>query len=98
MGDAMVCAKIYLAIQKLGSFPSKEQSDLDHEFRGIATGILFDDEVSYKEVYGLLYWLDDNPSQADKHYTLYQTLHQSLNDNRIDKIEEKTISLNYLQL
>lgn len=95
LDDALVCAKVYLALLDLDS---KEQirNDTDHEYIGLLKGILFDQEVNYKEAYALLYWLDDHPAIADKNRWLYDILNKALKDNKLDKQEQLQIK-NHLQ-
>jgi DNA polymerase-3 subunit epsilon len=95
--DALVCAKVYLALMDLDSSDPPMQK-IDHEFIGLLKGILFDQDVNYREAYALLYWLDDNPSIADKHRWLYDVLHQALQDNKLDEQEKAQIKNHLEQL
>ena len=50
-------------------------------------GILADDEVNYKEAFGLLYWLEDRTQIAAQFQTLYDTTKTMLEDENLDSLE-----------
>ena len=63
-------------------------------------GILADDEVNYKETYGLLYWLEDHIEVAKQHQNIYLKTKEVLEDDHLDKfeaIEMKTLLDNVLK-
>ena len=90
--DAMACANIFMCLQCQG----QEASDLDmandlSEFRGLAKGILADDEVNYKEAYELLYWLDDHSVVASQYRALHLRTKEVLEDDFLDHLEAQEI-------
>ncbi len=90
--DACACANIFLKLQELHT--SAESPGLSGnliEFRGLAMGILADDEVSYKEVCTLLYWLEDHSEVLGEFRELYSTSKQALEDDEFDSIEATEI-------
>ncbi len=87
--DAITCANICLKLHDAYSgaeniVPAPEEV---HEFKGLACGILADNEVNYKEAYELLYWLQDHSKTASKFPQLYSTAQQMLEDDKLDHIE-----------
>lgn len=92
--DALACARVFLRLQ--GHTPVEEISipkeDL-YEFRGLAMGILADEEVNYKEAYELLYWLEDHGEFSDGHRELTQVTVKALDDDHLDHIEAADIKL-----
>jgi DNA polymerase-3 subunit epsilon len=90
--DAHACAMIFLNLHGQSGESEEQSTSSDaHEFRGLATGILADDEVNYKEVYALLYWLEDHSAFSQRHQNLYDITRQSLSDDYLDSAEEEAI-------
>ena len=92
--DAKACANIFMCLQ----CQEQEGSEVDvvtdlFEFRGLAKGILADDEVNYKEAYELLYWLDDHNEIAQQYRTLHLRTKEVLEDDHLDCFEAKEIKL-----
>jgi DNA polymerase-3 subunit epsilon len=88
--DAIACAKIFLKLQDHTleeKFPCFKE-DIS-EFRGLARGILADDEVDYKEAYELLYWLEDHIEFSKQHQNIYLKTKEVLDDDHLDRIEAK---------
>ena len=90
--DAIACAKVYLKLIENGTVQKIESiDDAISEFKGLIMGILADDEVNYKEVYELLYWLEDHSDIAAIHHDIYLTTKEVLEDDNLDKIEALTM-------
>jgi DNA polymerase-3 subunit epsilon len=92
--DAIACANIFLKFQDHTSedkFPGLKE-DIS-EFRGLARGILADDEVDYKEAYELLYWLEDHIEFSKQHQHLYSGTKEVLDDDHLDRIEAIEIKM-----
>jgi DNA polymerase-3 subunit epsilon len=93
--DAMACAKVFLKLHEHGKKEYVPVSkDEEIEFKGLILGILADDEVNYKEAYGLLYWLEDHNDLAKKYQNIYLKTKEVLGNNYLDAtetIEMKTI-------
>ena len=91
--DAIACANIFLRLQDHCSEekPPSLQEDIEDisEFRGLARGILADDEVNYKEAYELLYWLEDHVEIAKQYQSIYLKTKEVLDDDYLDKIEAR---------
>jgi DNA polymerase III epsilon subunit-like protein len=86
--DSTACARIFLKLtENEEEKPSKSISDEASEFKGMIIGILADDEVNYKEAYGLLYWLEDHPETAAQHQNIYLKTKEVLEDDQLDNIE-----------
>lgn len=85
--DAIACADVYLRLQEDPSQPSIAPRNEVRELKGMIAGILADDEVSYKEAYELLYWLEDNAVMASQFKTLYRSTKKMLEDERLDSLE-----------
>lgn len=89
--DAIACANIFLRLQDHCSEekPPSLQEDIEDisEFRGLARGILSDDEVNYKEAYELLYWLEDHTEFSRQHQYLCSKTKEVLDDDHLDCIE-----------
>lgn len=86
--DAIVCANIFLNLQD-GNVNEKQAPPPSEifEFKGLAKGILADEVVNYKEVYELLYWLEDHVEFAKHHQGLYLKTKEVLDDDFLDHIE-----------
>ena len=83
--DAKTCARIMLC---LGNDNPAQSIQADEnsisEYLGILKGIIADDHVNYKEAFGLLYWLEDNPKLAKTHFEIFGALRSFCEDNFID--------------
>lgn len=92
--DAIACANIFLKLQDHSSEDkfSVLKEDI-FEFRGLARGILADDEVNYKEAYELLYWLEDHIEFSKQHQHLYLKTKEVLDDDHLDCIEAVEIKM-----
>lgn len=91
--DAIACANICLKLHEAHSVAENvvQASDEVHEFKGLACGILADDEVNYKEAYELLYWLQDHSRTASQFPQLYATVRQVLEDDELDYLEAELL-------
>jgi len=88
--DAIACAKIFLKLQEQGKEETRKAvGDENAEFKGMVLGILADDEVNYKEAYGLLYWLEDHIEVAKQHQNVYLKTKEILEDDHLDNIEAR---------
>ncbi len=88
--DAIACAKIFLKLQEQMKEENLQAAgDEFTEFKGMIRGILADDEVNYKEAFGLLYWLEDHAEVARQHQNLYLKTKEVLEDDHLDRIEAK---------
>jgi DNA polymerase III epsilon subunit-like protein len=87
--DAIACASICLKLHEVDAAAVSSAPDIDeiHEFKGLVSGILADDEVNYKEAYELLYWLEDHRQTASQFPALYATAKKVLEDNKLDSLE-----------
>lgn len=85
--DAIACANVFLKLREQGkeaiSQPSKGDSS---EFKGIVSSILADCEVSYKEAYELLYWLEDHKEIAKQYQSIYSKTKEALKDAHLYKL------------
>jgi DNA polymerase III subunit epsilon len=90
--DAIACANIFLNLQEISTVASSS-SDVSarYELVGLAKGIIADDEVNYKEVSELLYWLEDHRNQATHLSDLSDNIKTALRDGTIDDLEESEI-------
>ncbi|MFC1827730.1 exonuclease domain-containing protein [Thermodesulfobacteriota bacterium] len=86
--DAIACAKVFLKLQ------DNHKEEILHpvgndliEFKGIIMGILADDEVNYKEAYGLLYWLEDHAEITEQYQNIYLKTKEVLEDDHLDRFE-----------
>lgn len=92
--DAIACASIFLKLHEhLTEETLPRLSDEIFEFKGLARGILADDEVNYKEAYELLYWLEDHIDIAKQHQKLYLKTKEVLDDYYLDCIEVNEIKM-----
>jgi len=82
--DAQACAEIFLRLQ-VGN--EERPQDQSQEFESLATAILDDDEVDYKEACELLYWLEDHEGESAEFGPLLAVVKTSLEDGVLDEIE-----------
>ena len=95
--DAVACASIFLHLQGSNCEEDQNIQDIEqHEFIGLAKGVLADDIVNYKEAYALLYWLQDHPDVANEYQDLYSVISGALEDDCLDNFEAIDIKL-YLE-
>jgi DNA polymerase-3 subunit epsilon len=86
--DALACANVFLHLQNITKEePSPGIADEVLYFRGMVRGILLDDDINYKELCALLYWLEDHPGISAKYQHLYLETKEALNDGGLDCIE-----------
>jgi len=85
--DAIACASIFLKLHEAALDQVAGVREDKSEYVGLAKGILADDEVNYKEVYELLYWLEDHEEVARREVELYQKVQEVLSDDNLDNIE-----------
>ncbi len=99
--DSIACAKIFLKLREHGKEETLQSLGNEAaEFKGIVMGILADDEVNYKEAYGLLYWLEDHIEIAKQHQNIYLKTKEVLEDDHLDRFEAeemKTLLKNVLK-
>lgn len=89
--DAKVCAEIVLHLQRTDM---PQLPDPPQEFESVATVILDDGRVSYKEAYQLLYWLEDHRNEGDgavRMDLLLALVRSALQDDVLDEIEGEAI-------
>lgn len=90
--DAMACAKVFLKLQVYETDKSLAASiDEFSEFQGMLKGILADEQVNYKEVCELLYWLEDHPKVSKQYQKLGLKLRGVLDDDNLDSIEASDV-------
>src|SRR3989339_1077728 len=86
--DALTCANVFLQLQNyIKEQPAPGVADETHYFKGMVSGILLDDDVNYKELCALIYWLEDHPGTAAKYEHLYLETKAALDDGGLDCIE-----------
>lgn len=95
MEDATACAKVFLKLQDQATGPQKLSSAFNDlsEFKGMLRGILADDQINYKEAYGLLYWLEDHNQVGKQYQNLYCRIKEALSDDNLDSIEAAGIKV-----
>lgn len=86
--DAKTCAEIFL---RLHGAEVAATPETDHDFEAIATAILEDGRVDYKEAYQLLYWLEDNGTQSSDLSPLLSVVSQTLADDVLEEVESNAI-------
>ena len=86
--DARACAEIYLRLQDTHMPPPPDSSQ---EFESLATAILDDDQVDYKEAYQLLYWLEDHRDESAGMDSLLCLIRETLEDAFLEEIEGAVI-------
>jgi len=80
--DAVACANIFLNLQPEGVPDTLQPPTVSKNgFSCLATDILEDKIVDYKEAYALLYWLEDNCAFANSHIELWNTVIEVLEDD-----------------
>jgi DNA polymerase III subunit epsilon len=90
--DAIACANVFLELKSCDTEKLSAASlDEFSEFRGMLKGILADEQVNYKEVFELLYWLEDHPAVSKQFQTLCLELKEVLDDDNLDFIEASEI-------
>lgn len=91
--DAVACANICLKLHEPEAKTVSIISSTDeiHEFMGLVSGILTDAEVTYKEAYELLYWLEDHRQTASQFPALYSAVKKMLEDDKLDNLEADII-------
>jgi len=86
--DSIACANIYLKLLQLErGTAAKDAVGDENLLKGLILGVLADDDVSYKETYALLYWLEDHPDVAQQHINLYLKTKEVLDDDYLDALE-----------
>lgn len=85
--DALTCANVFLRLQNYTKEEPPPNVADEVYFKGMVRGILLDDDVNYKELCALLYWLEDNPGISAKYQHLYLKTKEALNDGGLDCIE-----------
>ena len=86
--DARACAEIFLRLQ-VAHVP--QSLDSSQEFESLATTILEDHQVDYKEACQLLYWLEDHGDESDDMDSLLSLIRSSLEDSFLDEMEGEAI-------
>ena len=92
--DAIACANVFIKLQDhvrdtVLSIPCDELS----EFKGLLKGILADELVNYKEVYEILYWLEDHTETGKEYQKMCLKLKEVLADDHLDNIEAAEIKI-----
>lgn len=85
---AHICLRLHVTAPEIEAMPGTDEI---HEFKGIVTGILADNEVNYKEAYELLYWLEDHARIASQYRDLFQAIQETLKDDELDYLETDTL-------
>lgn len=88
--DARACAQIFIYLNELDEIPIGEIAP-DDEFVALATEILADNVIDYKEAYQLKYWLEDNKDSAPDFRPMLNIINQTLEDDTLDQIEADAI-------
>ena len=86
--DARACAEIFLRLQ--GTHMPQPQ-DSSQEFESLATAILDDEQVDYKEAYQLMYWLEDHRDESAEMDSLLSLIKSTLDDDVLEEIEGEAI-------
>jgi len=86
--DAKTCAEIFVRLQ---SASVSEPQNICHEFESLATVILEDGQVDYKEACQLLYWLEDHRDESADLGQLLSLIRQTLEDGVLEEIEGQAI-------
>jgi DNA polymerase-3 subunit epsilon len=87
--DAKVCADFFVRLQRVDSVLAPPCNS--NEFETLASTILDDGRVDYKEAYQLMYWLEDLGSEASEFEALLAVVKQALDDDVLDEIEGEAI-------
>lgn len=95
--DAVACANIFLKLTDLSTCleppPTTENESL--ELGMMLRDILADNQVSYKEAYELLYWLEDHEKTAKEQMVLYSKVKDVLADDQLDCIEAAELKIHF---
>ena len=86
--DARACAEIVLRLQ---GTETTGPEDSGPEFDSLATAILSDGQVDYKEAYQLMYWLEDHQDESAEMDTLLSLVKLTLEDDVLEEIEGEAI-------
>jgi len=86
--DAKACAEIFVRLHSAVVTPAPNE---ECEFESIATAILEDGRVDYKEAYQLLYWLEDNGNKHSDLAPLLGLVTQTLADDVLEEVESHAI-------
>lgn len=86
--DAKVCAEIFLRLQDTHM---PQPLDSREEFELLATAILDDEQVDYKEACQLMYWLEDHRGRSAEMDSLLSLIRSALDDDVWEKIEGEAI-------
>jgi len=86
--DARACAEIFLLLQ--GTRPS-HPPEPTQEFKALASAILEDDRVDYKEACQLLYWLEDHQGKSAEIDSLLSLVGSAFEDSSLEEIEGEAI-------
>lgn len=86
--DAKACAEIVLRLQGIYM---PQPPDSRHEFESLATAILDDGQVDYKEAYQLMYWLEDHRDESAEMDPLLSLIRSTLEDDVLEEIEGEAI-------
>ncbi len=89
--DAAACAQIMIKLTGRETAAEQKTGSRAAEFRGIVRGILADNEVNYKEVCELLYWLEDHQEVAGRHGKVYRKIKEVLEDDYLDGYEAAAV-------
>lgn len=86
--DARACALVFL---RLHGTTQLAAPSLRQEFALLASAILDDNLVEYREAYQLLYWLEDHIGEVDGLDHLLDLIKTALADDVLDEIESEEI-------
>lgn len=85
--DALACANVFLKLSDHTEDAGLPNITDEIYFKGMIGGVLLDDDVNYKELCALLYWLEDHPEISSKYEHLYLETKAALDDGGLDCIE-----------
>lgn len=86
--DSKACAEIVLRLQ---GTDMPQPRTLVQEFESLATAILEDGQVDYKEAYQLMYWLEDYRDESAEMGPLLSLIRSTLEDDVLEDIEGEAI-------
>ena len=86
--DARACAEIVLRLRGVNVRQSQNSSQ---EFESLATAILDDGQVDYKEAYQLMYWLEDHRDESAEMDRLLSLTRSALEDDILEEMEGQAI-------
>ncbi len=86
--DAKACAEIFLRLQ---GTHMPQPPDSCQEFESLATTILDDEQVDYKEACQLMYWLEDHRDESAEMDSLLSLIRATLEDEVLEEIEGEVI-------